>query len=85
MRALVARIHVFVRNMEKIMSAFDYMLMPMRCPNCSQKHMEPIQELLKKRTTTCTFCDEPIDLKNMQPAIAEFAKTTKEITFNQVS
>jgi hypothetical protein len=73
--------------MEKIMSGttFDYVLMPMPCPHCGQKHMEPIKGLLEKHTTTCAFCRESIDLKDMQAAIAEFARTTQEVTFNQVS
>ena len=66
-------------------TTFDYMQMPMKCPHCGQKHMESIKELSEKHTTTCAFCRESIDLKNMQAAIAEFARTAQEVTFNQVS
>lgn len=62
-------------------TAFNFVLKDVPCLNCGQTNKQPIKELFGKRTTTCAYCTKPVDLKDVQASIAEFARDAQEVTF----
>jgi transcription initiation factor TFIIIB Brf1 subunit/transcription initiation factor TFIIB len=62
-------------------SAFDFMVMDVLCPECSQTNKEPIRELVVNNSVPCRYCGAIIDLtaKDTRASIAKFAAEAKEI------
>lgn len=60
-------------------TAFDFARMEILCPQCKQKNLEPIAELVMNDTINCRFCGAIINLKDRQSEIVQFAEEKKKI------